>query len=102
MRIAGPGENAIVIRDRDWFDKFNLSLDDIAKKIGKTAPKTRAYMFEINIWNDPDMYGEKKIKSQLYKRYTKNALEALRFIIVEFDDHQIWEKHKFFSAKSEK
>lgn len=94
MRMAGDGEDAMVVRDRDWFDKFNLSLDDIAKKLNKTQPKTRAYMFEINLWNNPEMYGEKKIKSQRYKRYTQKALEALRTVVVQYTEEEIWEKHK--------
>lgn len=94
VRMAGDGEDAMVVRDRDWFDKFSLSLDDVAKKLSKTAPKTRAYMFEINIWNDPEMYGEKKIKSQRYKRYTQKALEALRAAVDQHTEEDMWEKHK--------
>ncbi|WP_156939602.1 DUF3644 domain-containing protein [Desulfocurvus vexinensis] len=94
VRSAGEGEDALIIRDRDWFDKFNLSLNDVAKKLEKTPPKTRAYMFEINIWNDPEMYGEKKIKSQRYKRYTQKALNALRAAVAQYPEDEIWEKHK--------
>jgi hypothetical protein len=94
VRMASDGEDAMVVRDRDWFDKFNLSLDDVAKKLNKTSPKTRAYMFEINLWNDPEMYGEKKIKSQRYKRYTQKALEALRGAVQQHTEEEMWEKHK--------
>ena len=40
------------------------------------------------------MYGEKKIKSQRYKRYTQKALEALRTVVVQYTEEEIWEKHK--------
>ncbi len=39
VRLAGEGEDALIIRDRDWFDKFNLSLDDVAKKLKKRNQK---------------------------------------------------------------
>ena len=51
-------------------------------------------MFEINVWNNLEMYGEKKIRSQNYKRYTKKALDALREVISKSSEDEIWEKHK--------
>jgi hypothetical protein len=51
-------------------------------------------MFEINLWDDPEMYGEKKIKSQRYKRYTQKALEALRAAVAQHPEAEMWEKHK--------
>jgi len=94
VRIANNDEDAMIIRDRDWFDTFNLSLNDIAEKLNKTVPKVRAYMMEVNIWNDKKMYGEKKIKSQCYKRYTQKALELLRNVVTKFPENEIWEKYK--------
>lgn len=94
VRIVNDGEEALGVRDRDWFDKFNLSLDDVAAKLKKTSPKTRAYMFEINLWENSELYGEKKIKSQRYKRYTQKALETLRIALEQHPENEIWEKHK--------
>ena len=94
VRFAKDGEGGVVIRDRDWFDKFNLSLKDLGKKLGKTGHKIRAYMFEINLWDDQEMYGEKRVNSQLYKRYTQKALDALRDAVTRLAEDVIWEKHK--------
>ncbi len=94
VRMANEGEDATVVRDCDWFDKYNLSPTALAKKINKTIPKTRAYMSEINIWNDPEMYGEKRIDSKVYKRYTKKALDALRAAVNQHEEDEIWKKHK--------
>ena len=84
----------MIIRDRDWFDKYSLSISDIAKKLDKTVPKTRAYMFEIGLWDDSEMYGVKKIKSQVYKQYTQKALEALRIAVAQYSEEEMWEKHR--------
>jgi hypothetical protein len=94
IRIAADDEDALIIRERDWFDKYSLSITDIARKINKTVPKTRAYMFELSLWDDPEMYGVKKIKSQSYKRYTQKALEAVRVAISQHSEEEMWEKHK--------
>jgi len=51
-------------------------------------------LFEIGIWDDLEMYGEKRIKSQIYKRYTHKALEELRFAVTQYSENEMWEKHK--------
>ena len=92
--LLADGEDALIVRDRDWFDKYSLSITDIAEKLNKTLPKTRAYMFELDLWDDPEMYGEKRIKSQTYKRYTQKALDAFRFAVTRYSEEEMWEKHK--------
>lgn len=97
FRIAKPGEPAvgtIIKQEYDWYDKYNLSVTEIAAKLGLSVPKTKAYMYEIDVWSDPEMFGEKKIKSQVYRLYTKKALDALRHIITQITPDEIWEKHK--------
>lgn len=94
IRIAADGEEALIVRDRDWFDKYSLSITDIADKLNKTLPKTREYMFELSMRDNPEMYGEKRIKSQTYKRYTQKALDAFRFAVTQYSEEEMWEKHK--------
>ena len=97
VRIAKDGEpvqGTVIKQEIDWFDKYNLSVSDIAKHLGLTIPKTRAYMFEIDVWSDPEMYGEKRIKSIRFKRYTKKALDALREVTRQITVEEVWEKHK--------
>jgi len=93
-RNGEPVEGAVIKQEIDWFDKFNLSVSDIAKHLRLTIPKTRAYMFEIDVWSDPEMYGEKSIKSTHFKRYTKKALDALRETTEQITVEEVWEKHK--------
>lgn len=94
VRIAKDGEDAAIVQYRDWFDKYNLSLNDIARKVGLTGPKLRAYMFELNIWSDPESYSVKRVNSQEYKRYTKKALDAVRMARDKYAPEEMWEKHK--------
>ncbi len=96
VRYAAEGEEgkALLVKKTDWFEKYCLSLDDLSKELHVTQPKLRAYMFELNLWADTEMYAEKKVKSQLYKRYTTNAKGALRAAIQAYSVNEIWEKHK--------
>lgn len=97
VRIAKNGEpveGTVIKQEYDWFDKYNLSVSNIAKHLGLSVPKTRAYMFEIDVWSDPEMYGEKRINSICFKRYTKKALDALKKITAQMTIEKVWEKHK--------
>jgi hypothetical protein len=97
VRIAKPGEpvvGAVIKQEYDWFDKYNLNVTELAKKLGLSVPKTRAYLFEINLWSDPEMYAEKRIKSATYKHYTKKALDRLRALKEQMDTDTVWAKHK--------
>lgn len=95
VRLAKDGETvvgALIKQEYDWFDKYNLTVTDIAKKVKLSIPKVRAYLFELDIWTNPEMYGEKKIKAQIYKRYTKKTLEAIREILTRIPVEAVWEK----------
>lgn len=94
IRTAVNGEEAMIVKEVDWFAKYSLSITDIAEKLGKTVPKTRAYMFELDLQKDTNMYGEKKIKSQTYKRYTQKALESIRSVVDEYSEEEIWKRNK--------
>lgn len=94
VRLAEPGETATIVRSVDWFDKYNLDYSDLCKKLNITGPKMRAYMYEINGWNDPEMFGEKRVKSVKHRRYTQKCLNALREVKTQIPESEIWEKHK--------
>lgn len=96
VRVARGDEpvvGTVIDKPVDWFDKYSLNVSDLAEKIGLSVPKARAFLFELDAWTSPDMYGEKRIKSQLYKRYTKKTLDALREIVAQSSVDEIWAKH---------
>jgi len=96
VRVAKNGEpvvGTVIKQEYDWFDKYSLNVSDLARKVNLTVPKTRAYLFELDVWSDPEMYGEKRIKSQLYKHYTKKTLDALREVVNRISVEDIWKKH---------
>ncbi len=97
VRIAKPGEavvGTVIKQSVDWFDKYNLGVRALAKKLGISIPKLRAYMFEIKLRDDPEMFGTKKINSQVYNRYTPKALEVLREVMQRVTVEEVWTKHR--------
>lgn len=97
VTIGKPGDaivGTLFKQEVDWFDKYNLSITDVADKIGLTVPKARAVAFKLDLYSDSDMYGEKRVKSQLYKRYTKRALDKLREQLPSLDIEQVWAEQR--------
>jgi hypothetical protein len=50
-------------------------------------------MLEIKLRDDPELFGTKRINSQVYNRYTPKALDALRGVMQRITPDDVWMKH---------
>ena len=71
-----------------------MSRDDLAAKLGLTGPRTHALIYELKIQEDPDCYKELRRKSQVYKGYSKKALDALRVGKDTLDLAAVWQRQR--------
>jgi Domain of unknown function (DUF3644) len=97
VRIAKPGEvisGTIVKQQIDPWDVYTMSRDDLAKKLGLTGPRTHALIYELNLQGDAECYKELRKKSQVYKGYSKKALDLLRLAKNEMNIEEIWQKQR--------
>ena len=97
VRIAKPGEavNGTVIKQQvDPWDVFTMSRDDLAKKLSLTGPRTHALIYELNLQSDPECYKELRKKSQVFKGYSKKALDKLRQAKLELNIEDVWARHR--------
>lgn len=97
VRVAKPGEEVpgtVVKQHIDPWDVYTMSRDDLAGKLGLTGPRTHALIYELRIQDDPDCYKELRKKSQVYKGYSKKALDALRTGRDTLDMVVIWQRHR--------
>ncbi|WP_374500469.1 DUF3644 domain-containing protein [Zoogloea sp.] len=97
VRIAKPGEEVtgtVIKQHIDPWDVYTLSRNDLAKKLGLTGPRTHALIYELNLQNDPDCYKELRKKSQVFKGYSKKALELLRNAQSTLDIEAVWQKQR--------
>lgn len=98
MRIAAPGETPVgmvVKQEINIWDKFNLGLGDIAEKLGISAPRTHALIYELSIQDDPECYRLLNRKKTKIKGYSKKGLDRLREAIdrgVDLD--AVWARHR--------
>ncbi|MCB9852590.1 MAG: hypothetical protein H6819_05805 [Phycisphaerales bacterium] len=95
---AEKAEGVIIMRDVDIFDKFNMGLNDLAKKLALSPNKTLAMVREFKIQKDAEAYRELRIGRTPFKRYSKKALDFLRDRIDTADEcwtkQRIWRKKK--------
>jgi len=97
VRIAKPGEavtGTVIKQLIDQWDVFNMSRDDLAKKLSLTGPRTHALIYELNLQSDPECYKELQKKSQVFKGYSKKALDKLRQAKVELNIEEVWARHR--------
>jgi len=97
FKIAQPGDpidGTLLKQEIDPWTVFNLSRNDLAKKLGLSGPKTHAFIYELKIQSDPQCYRELQRKSQVFKGYSQKALMLLRDAVKTLKVDDIWAKHK--------
>lgn len=97
VRIAKPGEEVsgtVIKQQIDPWDVYTMSRDDLAGKLGLTGPRTHALIYELKIQDDPECYKELRRKSQVFKGYSKKALDLLREAKERLDMDAVWQKHR--------
>lgn len=97
VRIAKPGEpieGTLLKQEIDPWSVFTMSRDDLASKLKLSGPRAHALIFELGIQKDPECYKELWRKSQVFKGYSKKALDRLRQAKEELDVEAIWQKHR--------
>lgn len=97
VRIAKPGgavAGTVIKQQIDPWDVFTMSRDDLAEKLSLTGPRTHALIYELNLQTDPECYKELRRKSQVFKGYSKKALDKLRQARSELNIEEVWGRHR--------
>jgi hypothetical protein len=107
VRVARPGEEIVgtlLKQEINPWDVFTLSRDDLAGKLGLSGPRTHALIYELGIQSDPTCYRELRKKSQVFKGYSKTALDRLREAKTTLNIDDVWkrQKHRFGAQKPQK
>lgn len=97
VRVAAPGETTdglLIKQEIDPWTVFTLSRDDIAGKLALSGPRTHALIYELDLQSKPDCYRELRKKSQVFKGYSKKALDLLRAAKDELNLDEVWLRHR--------
>lgn len=90
-------EGFVVAKEINVFDKFTMGLFGLAAKLGLTPPKTTELIRKYKTIEDDQSFPEIRVGRQVYRRYSKRALDLLVLHVAEAE--QVWEESKSLRKK---
>jgi hypothetical protein len=85
-----PGATIVAVKRVNELDYYSLGLKQLARKVGLTEPKTLAVVRALGIQDRNEFFKPIRIGSQLYKRYSRKALERIKAELPKLDLDTIW------------
>jgi len=85
-------EGYVVAKEINVFDKFTMGLNDLAKKLGVSPPKTGELIRKYKITEDDQAFRRICVGNSTFRKYSKRALDLLAPHAGEAD--QVWEESK--------
>jgi len=74
-------------------DFYNLGLADLAEKCGLSQPKALAIVRHLKLQESSDYFKEVRIGKSTFKRYSAQALDAMKKALPELDFQAVWSMH---------
>lgn len=87
-----PGASVVAVKRVDELGFYNLGAKQLASKVGLTMPKAVAVVDHLRLRDQPNCYKEFKIGKTLHKRYSQQAIDAVREALREQSADEIWRK----------
>ena len=91
---ADDPREAAAVREVDLQRKYYISPNDLAERVGLTAPRGLALRRELAIDEDGDCVHEFVFGSQRHKRYSDNALRRMEEGVHSLDIDDVWERNR--------
>jgi hypothetical protein len=88
-----PGAAVVAIRRVNELDFYNLGLNDLAKKVQLSAPKTLAVITALGLQQDPECFKLIKIGKTEAKRYSQKAVPLIQEHVRNHDIDDTWRHH---------
>ena len=85
-----PNAGAVAVRRVSELGFYNLNATQLSEKVGLTMPKCLAYVWYLDLRNDPDCYKEFKLGSQIHKRYSPKAIERIQLALTDLSPDEVW------------
>ncbi len=87
-----PSALVVAVKRVNELDFYSLGAKRLSEKVGLTMPKAVAVVDYLGLRSDPNCYKEFKIGSQLHKRYSPKAIEAVKKALGKESADEIWAK----------
>lgn len=96
-----PDAEVAAIREVDLEKKFHMGAYDLADKAGVDRTRAVALRRHLGLDNDDDHHSHVfKFGSQKLRRYSDNALTAMRTAKAEVDLERVWQSHRTIPSNS--
>jgi hypothetical protein len=89
-----PGASVVAIKRVDELGYYHLGAKQLADKVELTVPKAVAFVDYLRLRDDPECYKEFKIGSQIHKRYSPKAIEAINKALETESIDEVWRQRK--------
>jgi hypothetical protein len=80
----------VVIKRVNELDFYNPGHNDLAKKVGLTAPKLTATVRYLALHRDPDCFRELVIGGSTNRRFSQNAIPKVRAAMTDPGIDHMW------------
>jgi hypothetical protein len=87
-----PGATVVAVKRVDELGFYSLGLNDLAKKVGLSSPKTLAVVRRQKIQDSTEYYKAIRVGKSVFKRYSPKAVKYIRDILPGLDMDAIWRK----------
>lgn len=87
-----PGASVVAVKRVDELGFYSLGARQLAEKAGLTMPKVVAVVDHLGLRGQAECYKEIKIGKAVFKRYSKNAVEAIQECLKKESADEIWQK----------
>ena len=85
-----PGASVVGVRRVNDQDYYSLGATRLAEKPGLTMPKAVAVVDYLGLRDDPKYYKEFKFGKSRHKRYSQEAIKAIKVALTERSVDDIW------------
>jgi hypothetical protein len=89
-----PGATVVAVKRVDELSFYSLNLTALAAKVGLSSPKTLAVIKELRLTQNTEYYKEFTIGKMQLKRYSPQAIEAIKNALPSLNIDAVWQRHR--------
>lgn len=89
-----PDATVVAVRKIDKLGFYNMGLNDLAKNMGLSPPKTLAYIWSEKVQEDRNCFAEIAIGRSRYKRYSQKAIDEIKQAMKSSSVDEVWRQYK--------
>lgn len=97
VRLLKEGEHAngvVALKRVNELDYYSLGAQQLAEKVGLTAPKCFAVVEHLKLREDPDCFKKIKIGKAVFGRYSPMTIARIRSALDTYSVDDIWREHR--------